>query len=117
MKALFLAAIAAAGVAQAAEITIYKQPNFAGEQLTLRDTTGNLSGNFTDQASSAIVRGGRWQVCTQPNFQGDCLTLEPGQYTRLDAGYAQRFAGDAGRALSEVQGQRTEMQRAAGVSW
>jgi len=85
MKALFLAAVAAAGVANAAEITIYKQPNFAGEQLTLRDTAGNLSGNFTDQASSAIVRGGRWQVCTQPNFQGDCVTLEPGRYTQLDS--------------------------------
>ena len=85
MKALFLAAIAAAGVAQAAEITIYKQPNFGGDQLTLRDTTGSLAGNFTDQASSAVVRSGRWQVCTQPNFQGDCMELGPGQYTELDS--------------------------------
>ena len=85
MKALFLAAIAAAGVAQAAEITIYKQPNFAGEQLTLRDNAGNLSSQFTDQASSAVVRGGRWQLCTQPNFQGECVTLEPGQYGQLDS--------------------------------
>ena len=86
MKALFLAAtIAAAGVAQAAEITIYKQPNFGGDQLTLRDGNTSLNGNFTDQASSAVVRSGRWQVCTQPNFQGDCMELGPGQYTQLDS--------------------------------
>jgi len=85
MKALFLAAIAAAGVAQAAEITIYKQPDFAGEQLTVRDTTARVSGNFTDQASSAVVRGGRWELCTQPDFKGDCVTLAPGQYGRLDS--------------------------------
>src|SRR5439155_756960 len=80
MKALIVAAVALAGTAQAAEIIIYKQPNFAGEQLTLRDASGNLATRFTDQASSAVVRSGRWELCTQPNFQGDCVTLEPGEY-------------------------------------
>jgi len=86
MKALFLAAaIAAAGVAQAAEITIYKQPNFSGDQLTLRGGRTSLTGNFTDQASSAVVHSGHWQVCTQPDFQGECMELGPGEYSQLDS--------------------------------
>lgn len=100
MKALFLAAIAVAGVAQAAEITIYKQPNFTGEQLTLRDASGNLDARFTDQASSAVVRSGRWELCTQPNFQGDCVTLGPGEYARFDSRLLHRV--ESARALDVV---------------
>jgi hypothetical protein len=85
MKALIVAAVALAGTAQAAEIIIYKQPNFGGEQLTLRDASGNLGVRFTDQASSVVVRSGRWELCTQPNFQGDCVTLGPGEYSMLDS--------------------------------
>ncbi len=80
-----VASLVAIGAAQAAEITIYKQPNFSGGELTLRDSRTDLRpSGFTDQASSAVVRSGRWQVCTWPNFQGDCMTLEPGQYASLD---------------------------------
>lgn len=79
------ASLLAIGAVQAAEITIYKQPNFSGGEMTLRDTRTDLAGSgFTDQASSAVVRSGRWQVCTQPNFQGECTTLAPGQYASLD---------------------------------
>ena len=80
-----LAALCVAGAAQAAELTIFKQPNFTGDALTLRDDTGNLSArNFQDQASSIVVRSGRWEVCTQPDFQGDCMTLGRGEYASLD---------------------------------
>lgn len=80
-----LAALCVAGAAQAAELTIFKQPNFTGDALTLRDDTGNLAArNFQDQASSIVVRSGRWELCTQPNFQGDCTTLGRGEYASLD---------------------------------
>jgi len=87
MKRYYLAAavLAAAGVTQAAEITIYKQPGFSGEQLTLRDQSVNLDNRFTDQASSVVINGGRWELCTQPDFKGDCMTLGPGRYSMLDS--------------------------------
>jgi len=100
MKALIVAAVALAGTAQAAEIIIYKQPNFAGEQLTLRDASGNLATRFTDQASSAVVRSGRWELCTQPNFQGDCVTLGPGEYSTLDSRLLHRV--ESARAIDTV---------------
>jgi hypothetical protein len=109
---MLIALVALAGTAQAAELTLYKQPNFTGEQLTLRGETGDLSGrHFQDQVSSVDVRSGRWQVCTAPNFQGNCAVLERGQYASLEqslnhriesvrplAGYAQ---DDRGRRYAD----------------
>lgn len=83
VAALALAA-GAAGPALAAELQIWKQPNFSGERLTLRAETTNLAGHgFLDQASS-LVLDGAWELCTQPGFNGDCVTLGPGRYATLD---------------------------------
>jgi hypothetical protein len=80
-----LALLAVAGTAQAAELTLYKQPNFAGQQLTLRGGADDLTGRgFQDQTSSIEIQSGRWQVCTEPNFQGDCSVLERGRYPSLE---------------------------------
>ena len=81
---LLFAALATAGAVQAAEITIYKQPNFAGGDQTFNRDTASLQGTGVyDQSKSVVVRSGRWQVCSQPNFQGDCQVLERGQYASL----------------------------------
>ena len=82
----FLAASAAiAGGAQAAEIRVYKQPNFSGESLTVTGEVRDFSSRkFQDQISSIVVRSGRWELCSRPNFGGDCMILERGEYPRLD---------------------------------
>jgi hypothetical protein len=80
-----VAATLAAGAAGAAEIRVYKQPNFSGEGLGIRGDAANLAdANFQDQISSLEVRGGRWQLCTQPNFKGDCVVVGPGDYPTLE---------------------------------
>lgn len=78
-----LAALAA-GAAQAAEITVFKQPQFTGQQLTLHGDSANLAGaGFQDQISSIVVRSGRWQLCTRPDFRGACVVLDRGEYPKL----------------------------------
>jgi hypothetical protein len=80
-----LAAGLFAGAAFAGEVVIHKQPNFSGGALTLRNSSTNLTGSgFQDQASSIEVRSGRWQFCSQPDFNGDCVTLDSGKYATLD---------------------------------
>jgi hypothetical protein len=80
-----LAAVAFCGVAQAAQITIYKQPHFKGESVTVKNGANDLAPlGITDQASSLVVHDGRWQVCTQPDFNGDCREIGPGKYATLD---------------------------------
>ena len=79
-----LAAGALLAGAAYADVTIFKQPNFSGERLTVRGETPDLQRScFHDQASSVVVNSGRWEFCTQPNFRGDCETLGPGQYGTL----------------------------------
>jgi hypothetical protein len=81
---LFVAGLAFAGATQAAEITIYKQPSFSGGEQTFNRDYSSLQGSgIYDQSKSVVVRSGRWQVCSQPNFQGDCQVLERGQYASL----------------------------------
>ena len=85
LRSAVIAATLAAGAAGAAEMSVFKQPNFAGQGLTLREDANNLAAaGFQDQVSSVVVRSGRWEVCTQPNFQGDCVVLDRGEYAALD---------------------------------
>src|SRR5258708_15948615 len=98
---LWVAGLAVAGVAQAAEITIYKQPNFSGGEQTFTRDSASLQGTGVyDQSKSIVVRSGRWQACSQPNFQGDCLVLDRGQYGSLPHKLNGRI--EAVRAVSQV---------------
>lgn len=84
-NALLAGALLLSGVAQAAEITVYKQPNFSGESLPLERASHDLARlGFHDQISSIVVHSGAWEACTQPNFRGDCVVLPPGSYPALD---------------------------------
>lgn len=77
---------------QAAEITLFLQPNFTGRQVTLRGHSPNLASiGFQDQVSSMVVQSGRWEVCTQPDFKGTCATLGPGEYPVLDDRFNHRI--------------------------
>lgn len=80
-----LAALALAGAAQAAELTLYEHPNFIGAQATLRGWTPNVSRvGFNDRTSSLVVDSGRWEVCTDADFRGSCVILTRGEYPTLD---------------------------------
>ncbi len=62
----------------------YEHDNFNGRTLSATDTVQNLADTgFNDRASSAVVRGGRWQICSDAYFRGNCVTLGPGNYTSL----------------------------------
>ena len=80
-----LAALMLAGGAYAAEMTLFTAPNFGGADMTIRGEARNLEGSgFNDRAASAIVRSGRWEVCTDANFSGHCVILGPGDYALLN---------------------------------
>src|SRR5258706_2302988 len=99
---LLLAAAGFAGVAQGATIQIYKQPNFTGDEVRLSREAANLaSQGVLDQASS-LVLDGSWELCSQPNFAGDCHVLPSGRYATLEQSLNHRIesarpVGDARR--------------------
>jgi uncharacterized protein YcfJ len=90
MKNILQGAFAIAGLALAAhasaQITFYENDGFRGRSLYSATPVGNFDRrNFNDTASSAIVRGGNWEICEDAGFRGRCVVLRPGQYPALSA--------------------------------
>lgn len=83
--AVGLTTLAAAGAANA-QIMLYENENFSGRNYSSMHSVSNLGDSgFNDRASSAVVRGGRWQICVDAYFGGRCETLGPGEYPSLQS--------------------------------
>jgi hypothetical protein len=128
---LCFAALLAAGSAAAAEVTVYKQQNFGGDNHSLRDAAYDLSRvNFHDQISSIVVHSGAWEVCTQPQFRGDCVVLKPGSYAALETRINHRIesmreappwaldraARESGHIMIVPPGAAREAMKSAGIA-
>ena len=84
LKALLVSAgLVFAGQA-AAQISLYADEGFRGKEWRADHQIDDFANSgFNDEASSAQVRGGPWQVCTDAHFQGRCVVLRPGDYPSL----------------------------------
>jgi beta/gamma crystallin len=125
-RTVIAAAVAAlvAGTAQAAvtEFVIYKARDFQGDSHVVKGEVANLAndGGFAQNASSLVVRGGYWEVCTQDHFKGECRVLAEGQYPRLGRdlnnriysvrflGAEEKFAGRFPREYRDIREGRRE---------
>jgi hypothetical protein len=68
----------------AAQITFYEAEGFRGRALTAEGTIPDMHRfDFNDRAASAVVAGGRWEVCDDAFFAGRCVVLSPGSYGTL----------------------------------
>ena len=84
MRAILGAALIAGVTQAAAQITLYEDEGFRGRDFTTERSIENFDRfGFNDRASSAIVSGGRWEVCEHARFEGQCVVLEPGSYNSL----------------------------------
>lgn len=74
----------AAPGAAAAAIELYEHDDFGGRAFRAAGPVVNLqSEGFNDAASSVQVRSGRWELCSDAEYRGRCIVLEPGSYRRL----------------------------------
>ena len=70
----------------AAQVVFYENEDFRGRSLRADDAVPNFGDSgFNDRASSIHVEGGRWQVCQNSNYGGQCVELRPGSYPTLAA--------------------------------
>jgi hypothetical protein len=75
---------ALAPVAGAADLTLYTDGDFQGRPLNVVIDMRQLGSlNFNDRASSIVIEKGAWVLCTDEDFSGKCITLEPGRYGSL----------------------------------
>jgi hypothetical protein len=82
---LVAAGVLVAGQA-AAQVTFFEHDGFQGHSFTTERRIGNFDRwGFNDKASSAVVRGGVREVCTDARFEGRCAILRPGDYPSFNA--------------------------------
>jgi hypothetical protein len=83
-KSCWLAVCGLASVSGAADLTLYSDDEFQGRPLNVVIDLRQLgSMNFSDRASSVVIEKGAWVLCTEEDFSGKCVTLEPGRYGSL----------------------------------
>jgi len=78
--------VAAIGLATqaSAQVTFYDSDGFRGRTFTVDGVVPNFAPlGFNDRARSAVVAGGRWEVCEDAGFAGRCVILGPGNYDSL----------------------------------
>lgn len=73
----------AAVEAPMAEITLFGREGFEGRSFSTQEAVRNLERHdFSDRASSAIVRGGRFEICEERGYEGRCMVLRPASTLR-----------------------------------
>ena len=81
---LVVAACGFASVCGAADLVLYPEGDFQGRPLNVVIDLRQLGSlNFNDRASSVVIENGAWVLCTDEDFSGKCVTLEPGRYHSL----------------------------------
>jgi uncharacterized protein YcfJ len=71
---------------QTSQIVFYEYEGFQGRAFTAEAPVDDFRrSGFNDRASSAVVRGERWEVCEDIRYGGGCAVLRPGQYPSLAA--------------------------------
>jgi uncharacterized protein YcfJ len=71
---------------QSGQIIFYEHDGFQGRSFTADAAVGDFRRfGYNDLASSAVVRGDRWEVCDDIGYSGRCVILRPGQYASLGA--------------------------------
>ena len=56
-------------------IVFYDQTSYQGANANFTSSTANVGSQWRRGARSVTVNGGTWQVCENPNFNGQCVTL------------------------------------------
>jgi len=67
------------------DVILFTDANFGGPEIALDGNMRSLSDvGFNDRASSMIIREGRWELCQDSDFRGQCAVYGPGRYPGLD---------------------------------
>jgi hypothetical protein len=65
-------------------VTLFDGYGLSGERFRVTGDIPNLDRTqWNDRARSMIVRQGRWQLCTDAFFHGNCQVFGPGRYDNI----------------------------------
>jgi uncharacterized protein YcfJ len=84
LKTALGAAAILIGAQAMAQVTFYQGEGFRGRAFTTNQRIADFDNvGFNDSAASVVVDSGRWQVCDDAAFEGNCVVLRPGSYDSL----------------------------------
>jgi hypothetical protein len=73
-------------------LTLFEHANYGGMTFEVKDEVADLGPvGFNDRASSIQITGGRWQVCTDSYFKGQCRTIS-GDVRDMDRGFNDKIS-------------------------
>ena len=62
-------------------LVLYEHSDFKGRELLRTEATPSLGNlDFNDKTSSVEVLAGRWELCTDADYRGRCITLTAGRH-------------------------------------
>ena len=84
LKTLLGVAAICCATQSVAQVTFYEGEGLRGRAFRVDKTISNFEPfGFNDRARSAVVDGGRWEVCEDARFEGRCTVLRRGSYESL----------------------------------
>jgi hypothetical protein len=100
-----------------AQIVLYEREGFRGRSVVVDKDMRNLDRRgMGDSARSIVVERGRWEVCSEPRFGGQCAVLRRGNYPNL-RGTGLEANISSIRKASESRRYDNEPQAAAGEEY
>lgn len=65
-------------------VQLFTQPGYGGPSLTASQDIENLGGTpYNDRVVSMFVNEGRWELCSDAGYRGQCIVVGPGRYDHL----------------------------------
>jgi hypothetical protein len=78
-----------------AAVELFAQPGFSGTSFASSHDVESLGGTvFNDRVASMYVNEGRWELCTEAGYRGQCIVVGPGRYEHM---------GDMTHRLSSIR--------------
>lgn len=89
------------------EATIYRDQNYSGPAVAIQAEEPNLG--LAWRVSSIRVKSGEWQLCSAPNYRGDCTTVDRdrprlGLFGRGMVVQSARYVGGGGPGMQPGDG-------------
>ena len=97
-------ATAQAARLEAASVVLFAADQYGGAAHGVDASQPDLRSTMKREASSAVISTGHWDLCSEADFSGTCVTLGPGRYPSLKSFGLERGASSLRRASTKLHG-------------
>lgn len=74
----------ARNASRSSDIELFARDDYGGARHLVDVSQADLPPQLMrNQAESVVIAKGKWELCSEPQFQGKCVTLGPGKYASL----------------------------------